>query len=59
MLGVAPRILSGAEEAEVTFVGTLSGLELDGGVTVFDVGGGSTEVDPWPRRGRTRAPTPR
>jgi exopolyphosphatase/guanosine-5'-triphosphate,3'-diphosphate pyrophosphatase len=44
VLGVAPRILSGAEEAEVTFTGTLSGLELDGGVTVFDVGGGSTEV---------------
>ncbi len=44
VLGVAPRILSGAEEAEVTFVGTLSGLTLDGAVTVFDVGGGSTEV---------------
>jgi exopolyphosphatase/guanosine-5'-triphosphate,3'-diphosphate pyrophosphatase len=53
VLGVAPRILSGAEEAEVTFVGTLSGLALDGAVTVFDVGGGSTEVI----RGHTGART--
>jgi exopolyphosphatase/guanosine-5'-triphosphate,3'-diphosphate pyrophosphatase len=44
VLGVSPRILSGAEEAEVTFVGTLSGLDVDGAVTVFDVGGGSTEI---------------
>jgi exopolyphosphatase/guanosine-5'-triphosphate,3'-diphosphate pyrophosphatase len=44
VLGVTPRILSGDEEAEVTFVGTLSGLDLEGAVTVFDVGGGSTEV---------------
>lgn len=44
VLGVAPRILSGDEEAAVTFVGTLSGLHLEGAVTVFDIGGGSTEV---------------
>jgi exopolyphosphatase/guanosine-5'-triphosphate,3'-diphosphate pyrophosphatase len=45
LLGVAPRVISGAEEARLTFSGALSGLPITAGaVTVFDVGGGSTEV---------------
>jgi len=44
ILGSAPRILSGDEEAELTFRGSLSGLDLDGAVSVFDIGGGSTEI---------------
>jgi exopolyphosphatase/guanosine-5'-triphosphate,3'-diphosphate pyrophosphatase len=45
-LGVAPRIIGGEEEARLTFEGALSGLEVHGArdVTVFDIGGGSTEV---------------
>ena len=42
--GHVPRIVDGAEEARLAFEGTLSGLDLEGPVTVFDVGGGSTEV---------------
>lgn len=44
LLGVAPRVISGNEEAELTFLGALSGLPVSGAVTVFDVGGGSTEI---------------
>ncbi len=44
MLGVAPRVLSGEEEAELAFAGATSGLDVAGNVVVFDVGGGSTEV---------------
>jgi exopolyphosphatase / guanosine-5'-triphosphate,3'-diphosphate pyrophosphatase len=45
ILGVAPRVVSGEEEAALTFAGALSGLRLPGGpVVVFDVGGGSTEI---------------
>lgn len=48
ILGVAPRVASGDEEAELTFLGSLSGLDLRldlrGEVLVFDVGGGSTEI---------------
>jgi exopolyphosphatase/guanosine-5'-triphosphate,3'-diphosphate pyrophosphatase len=44
VLGRAPRILSGAEEAVLTFGGALSGLTLTGAVSVFDIGGGSTEI---------------
>lgn len=43
-LGVRPRVVSGAEEAALTFHGSLSGLGASGPVLVFDVGGGSTEV---------------
>ena len=43
-LGVRPRVVSGAEEATLTFHGSLSGLGASGPVLVFDVGGGSTEV---------------
>ncbi len=44
VLGARPRILAGSEEADVTFSGTLSGLGVRGPVTVFDIGGGSTEI---------------
>ncbi len=44
LLGEEPRVVSGREEAELTFEGALSGLGLSGPVTVFDVGGGSTEI---------------
>ena len=45
-LGVEARVVSGDEEARLTFRGALSGLALDGAdeVAVFDIGGGSTEV---------------
>jgi len=45
LLGVAPRVISGGEEAELTFEGALSGLSIPmGPVTVLDIGGGSTEI---------------
>ena len=44
ILGVRPRVLSGEDEARLTFRGALSGLNLAENVTAFDVGGGSTEV---------------
>lgn len=44
LLGVRPRVISGDEEANLTFYGALSGLDARGAVCVFDVGGGSTEV---------------
>jgi exopolyphosphatase/guanosine-5'-triphosphate,3'-diphosphate pyrophosphatase len=44
-LGVEARVISGDEEARLTFGGAVSGLGLDEGpVAVFDIGGGSTEV---------------
>lgn len=48
VLGFRPEIVSGAREAELTFIGALSGLsvaEMPGSpVFVFDIGGGSTEL---------------
>lgn len=44
ILGTAPRVVSGNEEATLTFSGGLAGLGLSGDVSVFDIGGGSTEV---------------
>lgn len=45
-MGVDVRVLSGDEEARLTFRGALSGLPFDDRreVGVFDIGGGSTEV---------------
>ncbi len=44
-LGVDARVIAGAEEARLTFLGALSGLtHQDELATVFDIGGGSTEV---------------
>jgi exopolyphosphatase/guanosine-5'-triphosphate,3'-diphosphate pyrophosphatase len=44
ILGVAPRVVSGADEASLAFAGGLLGLGLEGDVVAFDVGGGSTEL---------------
>jgi exopolyphosphatase / guanosine-5'-triphosphate,3'-diphosphate pyrophosphatase len=42
--GFASRLLSGAEEAELTRRGVANGRVLDNGTLVLDVGGGSTEL---------------
>jgi exopolyphosphatase/guanosine-5'-triphosphate,3'-diphosphate pyrophosphatase len=45
-LGVEPEVISGQEEAELSFVGAVRGLPtdlLDSPVLVTDIGGGSTE----------------
>ena len=47
VLGVDARVISGDEEARVSFAGTISGLGYDegsGDIAIFDIGGGSTEV---------------
>lgn len=45
ILGIAPRVISGAEEGILSFEGALAGLGLSSGpVSVFDIGGGSTEI---------------
>jgi len=46
LFGVEVRILSGAEEARLTFAGGLDGLQVPATteVALFDIGGGSTEV---------------
>jgi len=45
LLGVWARVISGQEEARLTFRGALSGMPAqDGDAVVFDIGGGSTEV---------------
>lgn len=43
-LGIDPEVISGDEEAELTFAGVRSGLELAGPSIVVDIGGGSTEL---------------
>lgn len=46
-LGVRPEVISGAEEARLSFVGALSAVAVDGAdgpVLVMDIGGGSTEL---------------
>jgi exopolyphosphatase/guanosine-5'-triphosphate,3'-diphosphate pyrophosphatase len=44
ILGTRPEVISGREEAGLTFAGALVGLDVTGPVSVFDVGGGSTEI---------------
>jgi len=44
VLGVWPRVITGEEEARLTFAGSLLGLDVAGDVLVVDVGGGSTEI---------------
>jgi exopolyphosphatase/guanosine-5'-triphosphate,3'-diphosphate pyrophosphatase len=45
-LRVRPEVITGAEEARLSFVGALSGVRVDhdGPVLVMDIGGGSTEL---------------
>jgi exopolyphosphatase/guanosine-5'-triphosphate,3'-diphosphate pyrophosphatase len=42
--GFATRLLSGDEEAELTYRGVASGRSLDPGTMIVDIGGGSTEL---------------
>jgi len=44
-LGIAPEVISGAQEAELSFIGAVRGLRraLPAPVLVVDIGGGSTE----------------
>jgi exopolyphosphatase/guanosine-5'-triphosphate,3'-diphosphate pyrophosphatase len=46
LFGVEVRILSGTEEARMSFAGGVDGLDVRAGAetAVFDIGGGSTEV---------------
>lgn len=47
ILGTSPRVISGDEEAALTFEGALVGLDVgldERDVLVFDLGGGSTEI---------------
>lgn len=42
-LGVLPEVISGDEEAALSFAGAVSVLDVPGSVAVVDIGGGSTE----------------
>ncbi|MDP2287108.1 MAG: Ppx/GppA phosphatase family protein [Actinomycetota bacterium] len=43
-LGIEPEVISGTEEAELSFLGAVRGLpDLESPVLVVDIGGGSTE----------------
>lgn len=42
-LGVAPEVISGEEEANLSFTGARSVIDVPGEVAVVDIGGGSTE----------------
>ncbi len=42
-LGVEPEVISGDQEAELSYRGALSGLHVQAPVLVADIGGGSTE----------------
>jgi len=44
VLGVDPEVVSGAEEAELSFTGATSTLRETGPYCVVDLGGGSTEI---------------
>ncbi len=43
-LGVTPELLSGAEEARLSFLGATTGLHAPAPYLVVDIGGGSTEL---------------
>lgn len=43
ILGVVPDVISGTEEAELSYAGAISGLPGVGQALVADIGGGSTE----------------
>lgn len=44
MFNLKVNVISGEEEAELTFLGCTSEIELDTNVAVIDIGGGSTEI---------------
>lgn len=55
-LGVLPEVISGDEEARLSYLGALSGGPVDSEpVLVMDVGGGSTELILGDREGTVRA----
>jgi exopolyphosphatase/guanosine-5'-triphosphate,3'-diphosphate pyrophosphatase len=54
ILGVEPRVIDGQEEARLTFAGALSGLQVEGAISVFDIGGGSTEIITGEQRTKLR-----
>ena len=57
--GVEARVISGDEEARLTFAGALSGLgyaSSSGEIAVFDIGGGSTEIVRGTLAGKRGAP---
>jgi exopolyphosphatase/guanosine-5'-triphosphate,3'-diphosphate pyrophosphatase len=43
-VGIAPRVLTGVEEATYSFLGATALRESDDAIAVLDVGGGSTEL---------------
>jgi exopolyphosphatase/guanosine-5'-triphosphate,3'-diphosphate pyrophosphatase len=43
-LGIAPEVISGMEEAALSFAGAVAGLPADPPYLVCDIGGGSTEL---------------
>lgn len=43
VLGVDPEVISGRQEAHLSFVGAVNGLTAEAPYLVFDLGGGSTE----------------
>jgi exopolyphosphatase/guanosine-5'-triphosphate,3'-diphosphate pyrophosphatase len=44
LVGVDPEILTGEQEAGLSFLGATGGLDRPGPFLVFDIGGGSTEL---------------
>ncbi len=53
-VGIAPRVLSGDEEATYSFLGATASRDGDDPIAVLDVGGGSTELAiDVPRRARS------
>jgi exopolyphosphatase/guanosine-5'-triphosphate,3'-diphosphate pyrophosphatase len=44
VLGVEPEVISGDEEARLSFGGAIGGLPVEGPHLVVDIGGGSTEI---------------
>jgi exopolyphosphatase/guanosine-5'-triphosphate,3'-diphosphate pyrophosphatase len=44
VLGVEPEVITGDEEARLSFAGAVRGLPVEGPHLVVDIGGGSTEI---------------
>lgn len=43
-LGIRPEVITGEREGYLALAGARSGLDFSGGMTVCDIGGGSTEI---------------